>query len=345
MPTTLDGLQDLVRESESSRVELKKEISEEVIKGLSTDIAAIANYEGGHIVFGFTDKEKDPVGCVIQNEDLERISQQAGNCSPSVTIDFERVSLGSRDFLLVNVPKSSTLHRDARYRFPMRTGNITTYLDIAGIEMHMKLRGLLQGEELVTIQARPEEKRKHIPNREASVTIEGLTSENPVVRLETLRDLNTMKHRYVLFEDEGIARPAREILNTGSEKEINLILDVIRGIAFQGTSSEKETISRWMDRIFEVGKSAGSLELARRAYDILEAWGHQTAVDLLIYWITETNDDKYSALHPESLLTNTRFHGLDSRIRESMYRLLRAEKGEDVSGRVSKILEAIRNSY
>ncbi len=61
MARTLDDLEELVRESESARVELKREISEDVVRGLSTDIAALANYEGGYIVFGFTD-DKEPMG-------------------------------------------------------------------------------------------------------------------------------------------------------------------------------------------------------------------------------------------------------------------------------------------
>ncbi|MEE9506232.1 MAG: ATP-binding protein [Thermoplasmata archaeon] len=341
---TLDDLQKLVRESESSRVELKREVSGDVIKGLSTDIAAIANYEGGHIVFGFTDKEKDPVGCVIQEKDLDSISQQAGNCSPSVTIDFEQIPLGSKDFLVVRVPKSSTLHSDAKDRFPMRTGNITTYLDIAGIEMHMKLRGLLRGETGEMLRAQPEEKRNPIPDSEASTIIAGLGSENPIIRLEALRDLNVLDFRYVLFEREDITNLVRQILDTGSEEEINLILDMIRVISFRGTASEKEAISGWIERIFEIGQSSMSVQVVRRAYDALETAGHQLAADLLIHWVTETDDDRYAALQPQNIVGNIRYHGLDRTVRRALFELLQTEPEATVIGRITEILEAVRRS-
>ena len=99
-----------------------------------------------------------------------------------------------------------------------------------------------------------------------------------------------------------------------------------------------------MEKITEIGKSMPSRQIAKKAFSVLEGAGHPDAVELLVFWVLETDDETYSALQPHSSLGNVKYYGLDGRIREAMYSLLQSDVENDVAGRVSKILEAIRRS-
>ena len=344
MVGTLDDLQKLVRESENSRVELKREISREVIRGLSTDIAALANCSGGNIIFGFSDS-KEPVGCAFTSKDLDQISQQAGECRPSVTINFEKFSFGTQRFLIVKVPKASVLHSDIKHRFPVRIGSATNFLDISGIHSLMRERGLIRGEGSEVSSLPIERPRKPLSDSVAPGVMRSLGSENADLRLETLKDMASLSHRYILFEHQAIAALAERILESGSENEVEQLLDPIRWAILRGTSSELETIGRWVEKIEKIGETAESAEVARKAFDVLQCAGLTEAIDLLVYWIEVTDDKKYSALRPNTLLANVRFYGLDQGIREAMYSLLEAESKERTKNRILAILEAVRRAY
>ena len=58
MPLTLNDLQRIIAEGENAHVDFKQEVSEQVLAGLPTDIAAFANATGGMIVFGVTSQEE-----------------------------------------------------------------------------------------------------------------------------------------------------------------------------------------------------------------------------------------------------------------------------------------------
>ncbi len=100
-----------------------------------------------------------------------------------------------------------------------------------------------------------------------------------------------------------------------------------------------------MERIVEIGKSADSTHVAQRAFDVLECVGHSGAVDLLVHWVSETDDERFSQLQPRNFLSNVRFYGLDNKIRKAMYELLESESGRDVTERISGVLSAVRRAY
>ncbi|MCJ2555583.1 MAG: ATP-binding protein [Candidatus Thermoplasmatota archaeon] len=343
MVKTLDDLEELVRDAESSHVELKREISDEVIRGLSTDIAALANHEGGHIVFGFTD-EKNPIGCQIDERDPSRISQQAGNCRPPVAINSKRISWGNKEFLVLEVPEGTVPHCDDKFRFPIRIGDKTDYLDSAGVIMRLRMKGLLHGERPEITPAQREPPRKQIPDSEASLIVKMLKSENPSLRLEALMDLESMVHTYIIFEHEEIPELVRKTLDSKSEKEIEGALEFLRILGYRGRTIEKNVVSRWMEKIREIGKSMPSRQIAKRAFNVLVGAGHPDAVELLVFWVLESDHETYLALQPHASLGNVKYYGLDGKIREAMYSLLQSGVEDDIADRISEILEAVRRS-
>lgn len=58
MAQTFDELRRLVEQSEDAHVELKQMASEDVLRELPTRIAAVANAQGGAIIFGVTDDKE-----------------------------------------------------------------------------------------------------------------------------------------------------------------------------------------------------------------------------------------------------------------------------------------------
>ncbi len=344
MVGSLDDLQKLVRESENAHIELKREVSKDVIKGLSTDIAALANFEGGHIVFGFSNS-KEPVGCVYEDKDLDQISQQAGNCRPSVTINFEKISFGTQQFLIITVPKTTVLHSDTKNRFPIRIGNTTGYLDITSILMLAQERGLLGGGTSEITNTTRNSERRSLSEDEVLMIVEGLGSKDSTLRSEALLDLNRMSLGYALFEHQEVVDLLHNILNKGTNEEIDQTLNIVRTTILSGSSSEKKVVSHWMDKIRKIGESSSLRTAARRAFDVLQLAGHPGAVDLLEKWITNADDERYSELHPENQLSNVRFYGLDNKIRSRMCALLKKKPGEIVTNRVQGVLESVRRAY
>lgn len=81
----MDELQKMCAQGESTRLEFKRELSVDVLKDLSTDIAAMANTEGGRIIIG-VDDERRPVGYTPRqrHEDRNLVSNEAKNCSPPI---------------------------------------------------------------------------------------------------------------------------------------------------------------------------------------------------------------------------------------------------------------------
>ncbi|MFQ5910055.1 MAG: helix-turn-helix domain-containing protein, partial [Thermoplasmata archaeon] len=55
MPLNLDQLYELIRQGEDTQTEFRQELSKEALQRLSTNIAALANAEGGYIIFGVVD--------------------------------------------------------------------------------------------------------------------------------------------------------------------------------------------------------------------------------------------------------------------------------------------------
>ncbi len=341
---TLDDLQKLVQEGESPLVEFKMQVSDEVVKRLSTSIAAFANHEGGRMIFGVSN-DRRLLGCEYDEEDLDHISQQASNCRPQAPISFEHVPFGSSRILVVNVPKSSVLHQDMKDRFPVRIGNKTGYLDITSILMLAQERGLLGGGDSRIVDTKRESERRSLSDDEVSMVVEGLGSKDSILRSEALLDLNRMSMGYALLEHQEIVDLLHNVLNKGTDEEIDQTLNIVRTTILSGSSSEKKVVSHWMEKIREIGESVSSCGAARGAFDVLQLVGHSGAVDLLEKWITNADDERYSELRPENQLSNVRFYGLDNRIRGRMYALLKTKPGEIVTNRVQGVLESVRRAY
>lgn len=338
--TTSDELHTMISQRENVRVDFKADATEDVLRGLSTDISSFANTQGGTIIFGVTD-EGDPVGCKLTQTQRDRISQEASKCHPIISVDLEEVSFGARKFVLVKIPKGNVIHNDQQRRFPTRVGNITDYLDASGLVSLLQERAIIRGEMIPQIQTQGQSGRKPLAEQESSTLVKMLGSPDKTIRLEALKDLATMPYWNALLEDESIASSIGQILSANDEEEVKLVLESFRGIAHAGSEKEKAILRGWFPKIEELGNSS-SLDLARKSFDVLQSARSPRAVKILLRWVREAEDSVYNALQLSNFLSNVGYYALKSPARQALYGLLENDSDERTRKRSIEVLEILR---
>ena len=345
MPITFDDLNRLIQQGENATTEFKAEPSPQVLKGLSTDIAAMANYQGGMIVFGVTD-DGDPRGCTLEADTRDRMTTEAKLCRPSIAIDFEEVPFGARRFLILKVPRSSVFHNDKEFRFPTRIGNQTDYLDALGLVAVLNERGLVQGEAVQQF-VQPVVERQELSETEAASVAHALSSPEPAVRLEGLRDVAFLSGRFVVFDRPPVAQAIKRSLDSGTDPERELAMQALRNRTVWNIKEELETIANWVPQLSVLAKTFAP-GIAVAAFQILMNLHRKEAADVLVQWVLGADDDRYAKLQPINFLQSTRYFGLYDSFREALYGLLEkpAAKGaeERITSRVPPLLGMLRSS-
>src|SRR5437660_3012924 len=341
--TNFDELHQIITQGENVRVEFKAEASEEVIRGLSTDLAAMANTQGGVIIFGVTDA-KDPRGLSLKGDERERISQSASNCTPPITVDFEEVRFGARVFLLVKIPRSIIIHNDPNRKFPTRIGNTTGYFDALGLVALLQEKRLLQYEvqQPTHVATVVERKREPLSESETKILVRGLNATDASVRLEAVRDLLNTPFYSIILEDKSIIAAIEKILKARNPEEIGPVLQVLRVVLSYGTKTEQENVRGWSSQIFDIGKTMMRPEIAITAFQILAYLQRPEALELMLFWVSETDDSTFTSIHPENMLMDPALKVMRPHLREEMYEVLLSSSNEKIKRRASVILQSLR---
>ena len=343
MTMTTDDLHKLITQGENARVEFKEDLTDPVLDGLSTDIAAFANSQGGVIIFGVTDK-REAKGCTIRSNVRERISQAATNCRPAISIDIEDVAFGDRHFLVVKVPPSTIVHSDLARRFPVRIGSITDYLDALALIPLLQERGLTSREATQEMPAPTERKRESMKKEDTALITAALKSNEVTIRIEVLKDLASMMHQQVVLDRKDVADGVAASLNSENKEELALALDLVRVIFGWGGKQEQEFAKPLLPSIIQIAKSSNDPLVARRAFEAVLTARDAAAGDILVHWIRNLDETLYNSISPQGAIQNAGYYGLKDSIRESMYSLLREGADETQRKRVSVILDYLRHS-
>jgi hypothetical protein len=344
MALTYDDLLQIASREENQQVDFKVEISESVLRGLSSDVAAFANSQGGMIVFG-VDDTKQLVGCLVKDTHWNRISQEASLCTPPVEVDIEPVDYQNKHFLAVKIPMSKTVHNDRDKRIPVRIGNVRINLDIAGIVQLLRQRGLTNGNIPASAPQFSERERVLIPDGDASSLARGLRSKVSSVRLEALKDLSILSIKYILYENPEIRDLMKDFLTYGTDGEKNKVLEALRVVMNWGTDAEKEGVIPLLNIVVDIAMSAKDASLGREAFNIVMSGRDERATTILSTWVKDSEESYYTGLQLTSYLNNAGYYGLVRAIRDSMYSLLEAHDDERTRRRVSAILDSIRAFY
>jgi hypothetical protein len=195
------------------------------------------------------------------------------------------------------------VHSDHQRKFPVRLGTTTDYLDALSSVMLLLERGLLRSE---TTQSFPFQQLKQeklaIPESYAARILAHLSSKDPTIRLEALRDLTSVQYRTIILTNQKIADSLGTILTAGTQAEIKALLDLLRGLALWGSSEEKKVVAGWANTILKIGKASASPDLSRAAFNVLMYSKHKGVVDLLLQWVTSLDDSAWTALQPTNNL-------------------------------------------
>jgi hypothetical protein len=343
LPISLDELHRIIQQDENVEVEFKGEISDEVINGLSTDIAALANTQGGMIIFGVTSK-KDPAGCLLDGKERNRISQEASKCRPQAFINFEEVPFGARRFLIVQILNTNVMHSDHKGRFPIRIGAITEYLDGVSLSIIVQDRILSAMKDSQQSSVQNEIKRNPLPEQLAPLYISSLKSDKSQIRIESLKDISRITWRHIILENSELNAELINLLKTGDDKEKEVLLDIARAITSNGTEKERGLLNDWLPHIERIALSMSSEEAARKAFDVLLTGRNQKAVTILVRWILELDQEQYAKLYVSNNLGNVKYFELDIPMRVAMFNLLQSKLDDEKMKRILEVLNAIRSA-
>ena len=155
--TSTKELKKLITKVEGLEVEAKETPSEDVLSQFSKSCASFANTQGGSIFIGVNRNGKI-VGANISQQVMDRISSEAANCKPPVKVQLNLYQEEGKTVLQVFVPKSEYLHTDKSFRFPLRTGSITSFMELGTILAYAKERNLAGRESTYSRETR--ERRK-----------------------------------------------------------------------------------------------------------------------------------------------------------------------------------------
>lgn len=344
MTLTINDLHDRIAQGENANTEFKSELSESVLRDLPTRICAFANSQGGIMIFGVTNS-KDPIGVELKGDERERISQASEKCRPSISIDFEQVPFGKRNFLVVKVQRSRIVHSDPDQKFPIRIGSITSYLDAPGLMALIEERALLgRAAEGISLPSSEERRREHIPEELKVSIIKLLESDRPEVRIQVLMDLSNMAYQHSILESDKIASGIEKSLGSELDEEKRLATELLRSISYSGTEIEKERLTKWLPSISNTAKTTSNTALARSSFEILLSSGNSATKEVLEYWIDKADEKFYNELQPSGMLVNAGHYGVKQLIREGLYALLVRMDDPCRRKRIEGALEVLRRS-
>lgn len=343
--TSVEELQHMISRGEDTQTEFKAVLSDDVLNRLSTNLAAMANSQGGRIIFGVTD-QKDPVGLTLTGDEFNRISQCASNCLPAVRAEPEIIRFGTRSFIVVSIPKSTTIHNDHQKKFPLRLGTTTHYLDALEIATILQERGFLKSEGQLPVQYQsfqyqvPKQEKLPIPEPEATKIVARLRSRNPAIRAETLADLVSVQYRTLILSDARVADVLGTILLSDESEEIKQLFDLFRYMSLWGSADEKKVLSGWLSTVLKIGKTSASPDIQRASFNVLMYSKNKGAVDLLTDWVSNLEEQAWTVLQPWNLLRD--LGDLKSLARDEMYKILDDSKDEALRKRSLVVLNALR---
>lgn len=358
--TTTDELKELCTRGESKTREFKRELSDEVLKDLSTDLAAMANTEGGTIFVGVEDD-----GALVgfarrpRQQDRDRVSTEAQNCNPPVQIDFENVSFAHLEFLLIKVQADAAIHQDKSRRFPCRVGDRIVHMDTAGVIGQLNARNLLSqgmmsslgGESAPGIPwpyapAEPDvepKKPSRLSRREATLLLKTLESGDRAVQEEGLEELRRLAWRDQRWYDKRIFQVLADFLKSGDEKRVVAALGVIRSGGGLQDEKRRRTVSDYFRReILSLTMPPAPPPVITEALYVLEEFRDKSVVPVLLRWVREIDDDTYSKLGVDAAFNNFSYYGYYDEGKRELLSALVSAKSVGERSRLIGMLKALR---
>lgn len=332
---------------ENLRIEYKRTLSREVLKGLGSDVAAYANTKGGEIWFGVDDKGR-PIGSSLTEIDRQSVAQKAANCHPPIAIDFEERQYEGHQIIAVLIPESSSIHADDRHRFPVRIGGIKHYLDAAGILLLARARALEFAPPASGTEWNPpanKTEREDLPPEVAQHFLNALQSDNKIIRTEALKDLEATLHRFRIEHHAAIMDALVGLGGRIADAADGRPLDLLRYILLQASAEDR---AQWRSKVREkavsICRSAESVFGVLQALNLLGEFTEAEDVELIVWIISSWPPDLYTHARPLQWLHGLKSQGHLFLVQQALFKGIESAQDAQIVERIKECLESVRRS-
>jgi hypothetical protein len=336
-PKLPEALKQLISKVEGLEIETKETPSEEVLSQFSKSCASFANTQGGSIVIGVNRNGKI-VGANIDQQLMDKISNEAANCRPPVKVQLNLYQEEGKTVLQVFVPKSEYLHTDKSFRFPLRTGSVTSFMELGTILAYAKERNLIGGESIRPLERI--ERRKPDVN-ELKPFVEGLSHEDSRVRFNALANLSSLVY-HTEIEIEGRLLP--KLVKLLRDPDVNvrkLAFRLYEVLNYYASPSHKARYSRKiLPLAIEVAKHDDDKEVRKEALRILAATGDKTILRLMVEMIVNLPEEEYKTASTQNVWGSVLNSGLGPEFRGELFREFVSNTNVDVRRRIEEITQS-----
>ncbi len=335
------SLKKLVAQNEGVKLDFKRDVREETLRDLSKDIAAFANTEGGHIIVGVSD-DHDLIGVDMNSDIIGRIYGEASSCRPRVQVNVSEEKLRGKRLIVIEVPKSNWLHTDKHMRFPQRLGQQTGFMEASLLLSLAKERGLIDDESSLEYEISEPIKRKK-PLQEHEKLIEYLSKLDPTLRMESLKDLESLSSWFKIEDLPRIFDKLVAILEEGVDDirlEALTLVDSLRRRT--GTKRRRQLTSKLVPHLVKFASGDYDHRIRDKAVQILSETGDPICIEIIMKIVVNEPEEVYKHINPQNHLIRIVEAGLGSELRQRMYSELSKSRPSEISDRIINLLNTLR---
>lgn len=328
-------LRELIAKVEGLEIETKETASEEVLNQFSKSCAAFANTQGGSIVIG-VNRNGRIVGANIDQQVMDRISSEAANCRPPVKVQLNLYQEEGKTVLQVFVPKSEYLHTDKSFRFPLRTGSVTSYMELGTILAYAKERNLVGGESKYAPETR---ERRKLKTNELELFVDGLSNEEPRVRAYALANLFSLVFSTKIETEEKLPSRLKRVIQ---DPDANVRKSAFRLYALLNSYaalSERKKYNKIIPLAIEVANHDNDMEVRREAISALVATGDKRVIETIIEAIHSLLADEYKIVVTDNLWYSLVAGGLGPEFRRELFKEFTRSTDENIRKRIEEITQ------
>jgi hypothetical protein len=327
-------LKQLISKVEGLEIETKETPSEDVLNQFSKSCASFANTQGGSIVIGVNRNGKI-LGANINQQIMDRISIEAANCRPPVKVQLNLYQEEGKTVLQVFVPKSEYLHTDKSSRFPLRTGSVTSFMELGMILAYAKERNLVGGE-----STRPQEtrERRKPDTNELKPFVDGLSHKDSRVRLNALTNLSSLVFYTVIETQKKLLLKLAKVLQDPEADVRKSALRLYELLNYQASLSHKYN-KKILPLAIEVANHDSNIEVRKQALSALAGTGDERVIRTIVQMIGCLSEEEYKAVFTDNVWSTLQNRGLGPKFRRELFKEFVSNTNEDVRRRIEEITQ------
>ena len=315
---------------------------EESLRDLPKDLAAFANSDGGLILVG-VDNGGDVLGVDWSPSKTASVQQQGARCNPKIQPTITNVKVPRKGTVVViEIPKSTSIHQDDHQRFPFRIGSSSVYMDAALLLQIARTKGLITGDTLVP--STPPKKRRGM--KRMSFLGGYLSDPNPTIRAEALKDIASVSYNYSVEQMPDLQDKLLRLLDDASrEVRLNALNLIATTYYRMKEGPQKRLQPHTLEKIEELGRKDPDVSVRNRAIYLLCEIGTPRSIGLIVDVMRSEPESSYQPLGVTNGFKLLVDRGLGYELRRRLYTELASENADNIQARLKQSLDVLRNMY